>query len=130
MRTRSLVAFDHQDAPFALLVDRLNPTPSPSHMPLRQVILVWHNTQSAKWVLDDLNITAVPLHTRVARMDLVLSLTEKFTDAGLPAGISGVAEYRTDVYDAATIRAWISGLEKLLSVMTVDPQRRLPSSAP
>ncbi|WP_204803995.1 condensation domain-containing protein [Mycobacterium riyadhense] len=130
VRRRTLAAFDRQDVPFGVLVELLNPTPSPSHTPLRQVILVWHNTQSAKWVLDDLKITAVPLHTRVARMDLVLSLTEKFTDAGLPAGISGVAEYRTDVYDAATIRAWISGLEKLLSVMTVDPQRRLPFSAP
>ncbi|SOJ53747.1 Dimodular nonribosomal peptide synthase [Mycobacterium simulans] len=127
VRAHTVQAFDHQDAPFTLLVERLNPTPSPSRTPLLQVVLVWHNTESANWILDDLDITAIPLHTGVARMDMVLSLNENFTETGLPAGISGVVEYRTDVYNAATINTWINRLEKLLSAMMDDPQRRLSS---
>ncbi|WP_244187505.1 condensation domain-containing protein, partial [Mycobacterium gastri] len=127
VRARTLQAFDHQDVPFGVLVDRLNPTPSLSHTSLRQVMLVWHNTESAEWELGDLDITNVPLHTGVGRTDLLLSLTENFTDTGLPAGISGVVEFRTDVYDAATIHTWIDRLEKLLSATMVEPHRQLTS---
>lgn len=127
VRARSLQAFDHQDVPFGVLVDRLKPTPSPAHRPLSQVLLAWQNNKSAEWALGDLDITTVPLHTHTARMDIVLSLNEEFTETGEPAGISGAVEYRTDVYDAPTIGASIDQLEKLLSAMTADPQRRLSS---
>ncbi|KAA1243852.1 non-ribosomal peptide synthetase, partial [Mycobacterium simiae] len=130
VRARTLQAFDHQDLPFGVLVDRLNPSPALSHSPLRQVILVWHNTEPPKWALGNLDVTVVPLHTGVGRMDLVLSLNERFTDAGCPAGISGVVEFRTDVYDAATIRTWIYMLEKLLSATVVDPERQLSTLMP
>lgn len=118
VRARTLAAYDHQDVPFGLLVDRLKPTPSRSHTPLRQVMLVWHNTESAKWALEGIEVTEVPLHTHVGRMDLVLSLNENFADTGLPNGISGAVEYRTDVYGAATIHSWIDRLQNLLSAAT------------
>jgi len=118
VRTRTLAAFDHQDVPFGMLVDRLQPTLSRTRTPLRQVILVWHNTESAEWALGDLAVTEVPLHTHCGRMDLVLSLNENFADTGLPDGISGGVEYRTDVYDAATIETWMNRLEHLLAAAT------------
>ncbi|OSC42929.1 non-ribosomal peptide synthetase [Mycobacterium decipiens] len=127
VRARSLEAFDHQDVPFGVLVDRLNPSQSLSHRPLSQVMLAWQNNKPAEWALAGLDVTTIPLSTHVARMDLVFSLSELFSDAGEPAGIGGLVEYRTDVYDAATIDTWINLLEKLLSAVTADPQRRLSS---
>ena len=54
-------------------------------------------------------------------------MAERWTEAGEPAGIGGVVEFRTDVFDAASIEALIERLERVLVAMTADPTRRLSS---
>ena len=60
-------------------------------------------------------------------MDLSFSLAERWSEAGEPAGIGGAVEFRTDVFDADSIRALIERLERVLVGMTADPTRRLSS---
>src|SRR6476660_5977919 len=60
-------------------------------------------------------------------MDLTFSLGERWTQAGAPAGISGMVEFRTDVFDAASIQSLIERLERVLVALTADPGRRLSS---
>ncbi len=132
VRARSLEAFEHQDVPFEVLVDRLNPTRSLTHHPLIQVMLAWQNFAGpddavAALGLGDLEVTPLPIETQTARMDLVLSLAERFTATGQPAGIGGTVEFRTDVYDAASIHTLIERLERVLAGMTSDPAARLSS---
>ncbi|ORA06880.1 condensation domain-containing protein, partial [Mycobacterium arosiense] len=133
VRRRSLAAFEHQDVPFELLVERLNPTRSLAHHPLIQVLLGWENfpgevtSPAGGLALGDLQVTPMPLHTHTARMDLTFTLAEQWTPAGEPAGIAVTAEYRTDVFDAATIEALIARLQRVLVAMAADPQRRLSS---
>ncbi len=128
VRERSLAAYEHQDVPFEVLVERLNPTRSLAHHPLVQVALAWQNLPQTAIppprCLGDLRVTPLPVDTHTARMDLVFSLAERWTDAGEPAGIGGEVEFRTDVFDAASIEALIERLRRVVVAITADPARR------
>ncbi|MGD1174428.1 amino acid adenylation domain-containing protein, partial [Mycobacterium seoulense] len=125
VRRRSLAAYEHQDVPFEVLVERLNPTRSLTHHPLVQVMLTWQNNGPAGPSLGDLHVTSLPLNMRTARMDLVFSLAERWTDDGQPAGIGGAVEFRTDVFDAGTVETLIERLQRVLASLTTDTARPL-----
>ncbi|BBY22719.1 hypothetical protein MSTO_29240 [Mycobacterium stomatepiae] len=133
VRTRSLEAFEHQDVPFEVLVEHLNPTRSMAHHPLVQVMLAWQNLglgaddSAGGLALGDVTLTPVPVQTRTARMDVSLSLAERWTATGEPAGIEGSVEFRTDVFDPATIETLIERLQRVLEAMTAEPGVRLSS---
>ncbi|MGD1344654.1 amino acid adenylation domain-containing protein [Mycobacterium seoulense] len=133
VRRRSLLAFEHQDVPFEVLVDRLNPTRSLSHHPLVQVALAWQNLPgdaseaAAGSALGDLQVTEVPIGTHTARMDLTFSLSEHWTDANAPDGIRGAVEFRTDVFDPDTVSTLVERFQRVLVAMTADPRARLSS---
>ncbi|WP_142278507.1 non-ribosomal peptide synthetase, partial [Mycobacterium europaeum] len=125
VRQRSLAAYEHQDVPFEVLVERLNPTRSLTHHPLVQVMLTWQNNGPADLHLGDVRVTSLPLDMRTARMDLVFSLAERWTDDGQPAGIGGSVEFRTDVFDTGTVAALIDRLRRVLVSLTTDATRTL-----
>ncbi|WP_459974987.1 condensation domain-containing protein, partial [Mycobacterium sp. MUNTM1] len=127
VRQRSLAAYEHQDVPFEVLVERLNPTRSLAHHPLVQVMLAWQGNDPAELNLGDLHVTAEPVETRTARMDLTFSMFARWSDDGTPAGIGGTVEFRTDVFDADSIRTLIERLRRVLVAVTEDPTRRLSS---
>jgi amino acid adenylation domain-containing protein/thioester reductase-like protein/non-ribosomal peptide synthase protein (TIGR01720 family) len=133
VRERSLAAYEHQDVPFEVLVERLNPPRSLSHHPLIQVMLAWQNfgkqsdDPAAALMLDDLQVTPVPLDAHTARMDLAFSLSERFTDTGEPAGIAGSVQFRTDVFESATVETLVERLQRVLLIMTDDPAAALSS---
>ncbi|MGV0607814.1 condensation domain-containing protein, partial [Mycolicibacterium sp. XJ1904] len=92
VRARSLAAYEHQDVPFEVLVERLNPARSLTHSPLVQVMLGWQNWQGAESVglgLGDVQVTPESVSTRTARMDLTFGLGERWDEAGAAAGIGG-----------------------------------------
>ncbi|MCV7203910.1 non-ribosomal peptide synthase/polyketide synthase [Mycolicibacterium peregrinum] len=134
VRARSLAAYEHQDVPFEVLVDRLNPTRSLTHHPLIQVALAWQNVpgqatnaSGSGLALGDLEVSQMPMDTHTARMDLSFSLAERRTADGAPAGIGGTVEFRTDVFDAASIETLIRRFEQVLVAMTTDTDRHLSS---
>ncbi|WP_156675655.1 AMP-binding protein, partial [Mycobacterium sp. E188] len=127
VQQRSLAAYEHQDVPFEVLVERLHPTRSLTHHPLIQVVLAWQNEEFADVQLGDLKVTPLPTDTRSARMDLVFSLAERWTEDGQPAGIGGAVEFRTDVYNTARVEALAAQLHDVLVTMTADSARRISS---
>ena len=120
--------------PFEVLVERLNPTRSLAHHPLIQVALAWqnlpghdNNDPAAGLALGDLQVTPMPVDTHTARMDLSFSLSERRTEAGEPAGIGGTVEFRTDVFDPASIETLIGRLHRVVVAITTDAAQRLSS---
>ncbi|WP_435404969.1 amino acid adenylation domain-containing protein [Mycolicibacterium chitae] len=130
VRQRSLSAFDRQDVPFEVLVERLNPARSLTHHPLIQVMLAWQNfagDPATETVMGDVQVTPLSAETHTARMDLAFLLEERYTAAGEPAGIGGMVEFRTDVYDTVSIENLIARLQRVLEAITEDPARLLSS---
>ncbi|MDF3342221.1 condensation domain-containing protein, partial [Mycolicibacterium septicum] len=128
VRQRSLAALEHQDVPFEVLVDRLKPVRSLAHHPLVQVGLAWQNFSTgavAESRLGEARVSPLSVDTHVARMDLTFSLAERWDEAGEPAGIGGTVEFRTDVFDAASIEVLIGRLQRVLAAITADPAQLL-----
>jgi amino acid adenylation domain-containing protein len=117
VRELCLGAYAHQDLPFELLVDTLQPERSLSYTPLFQVMLVLHNTPQPAIVLENMTIEPLEVATPTAKFDLTLTLTE--TEAGLVGGF----EYSSDLFDAATIARLAAHLETLLAGIVADPQQ-------
>ncbi|MGA5467205.1 amino acid adenylation domain-containing protein, partial [Mycobacterium sp. NPDC050041] len=133
VRSRALAAYEHQDVPFEVMVERLNPTRSMAHHPVVQVMLAWQNFAGAELDADagfdmgQVRATREPVETHTARMDVSFALAEQFTATGSYAGISGSVEFRTDVFDPATIETLVGRLERVLVAMAAEPDRRLSS---
>ncbi|SOX53887.1 non-ribosomal peptide synthase/polyketide synthase, partial [Mycobacterium ahvazicum] len=132
VRRRSLDAYEHQDVPFEVLVERLNPTRSLTHHPVVQVLLAWQHTTGlsggpAAGSLGELRVMPLPVDTHTARMDLMFSLAERFTESGEPGGIGGTVEFRTDVFDVVSVETLVQRLRRVLVAMVDEPGRRLSS---
>jgi amino acid adenylation domain-containing protein len=119
VREASLGAFAHQEMPFERIVEELHPERSLSHSPLFQAMFVLQNAPGA--VLEIPGLTAVPFEAEgvAAKFDLTLSLAD--TEEGLAGGM----EYRTSLFDAATVRRLLVRFNTLLAGIVAGPDRRL-----
>ncbi|WP_409368055.1 condensation domain-containing protein, partial [Mycolicibacterium insubricum] len=110
VRARSLEAFEHQDVPFEAVVEDLNPVRSLAHHPLVQVLFGWQNyvgDSDASMLLGDVEVQPLGADTKSARVDLFVSLKERWDDTGAPVGLFGSVEFRTDVFDRTTVETLI-----------------------
>ncbi len=126
VRDFDLAAYAHQDMPFDLLVDALSPRRTLARHPLFQVMLAF--TGHASDVvpsLPGLGVVREPVETGAARFDLCLYLSERRDGDGTPAGIDGVAEYSTDLFDSATAQWLTRRLVRFLTAVAADPGLRI-----
>ncbi|GCD93030.1 non-ribosomal peptide synthetase [Embleya hyalina] len=121
VRDNALAAYAHQDLPFEQLVEELNPARSLSRHPLFQVMLGLHPAPAQHLALPGLRTTAVPLDTRTARVDLAFLLEERYGPHGDPAGVSGLLEYATDLFDRSTIETLSTRWIRLLRAAATRP---------
>ncbi|OLF05233.1 hypothetical protein BLA60_36860 [Actinophytocola xinjiangensis] len=119
-RTATLDAFEHQDVPFARLVDELAPERDPSRTPLYQVCLLWHEDRPPVTWPGDLTVEPVVGDTVVSKVDLTLHVVES------PDGVlRGRLEYATALFDEATAARLAGYLVRAVAAATTDPDARI-----
>jgi non-ribosomal peptide synthetase component F len=124
-RTRRLVldAYAHQDLPFDMLVEAINPVRSLAHEPLFQIKLVLQNQGDSRLSLPGLEVSPQPAtHGRV-QLDLLLVATET------AAGLDCILEFSTDLFDAETAAAFAVEYAELLARCAKEPTAKLDALA-
>ncbi|WP_341716335.1 amino acid adenylation domain-containing protein [Micromonospora sp. FIMYZ51] len=119
-RRTVLDAFDHADAPFALLVDELEPERDLSRTPLYQVGFTLQSDPPVSNWTGQLTVEPVELPLRSAKVDLTLHVVE-----GADGRLRGRFEYATALFDAATVERVAEHLVRLLDQVAADPTARL-----
>ncbi|MFB2896155.1 condensation domain-containing protein, partial [Aerosakkonemataceae cyanobacterium BLCC-F50] len=120
VRQTTLSAYAHQDLPFEMLVETLQPERDLSRNPLVQVMFSLQNTPQSESSLSGLKIQNLPLSTDVkARFDLEVNFWET------PDGLQGVWSYSIDLFDAPTISPMGQHFETLLKSIVANPKARI-----
>jgi len=144
VRQTVIGAIEHQDYPFPLLVERLQPRRDPSYSPLFQAVFVWdqlHQFESASGVFaathaawfgqgeaaarlarEKLPVEPLVLNQQGAAFDLTLRMRE-LDDGSLAVDF----RYNTDLFDAATIVRLGDHFQTLLEGITAQPEQRVGS---
>ncbi|GAA2785378.1 amino acid adenylation domain-containing protein [Kitasatospora sp. CM 4170] len=125
VRAVDLAAYDHQDVPFPLLVEALNPPRHPARHPLFQVMLALQNAGEAVLRLGPTTAPLRPTATGTAKFDLFLDVVERTDEQGAPAGLDCHLEYATELFDAPTAEGLAQALHRLLTAVAADPAQRL-----
>ncbi|MFE9252359.1 amino acid adenylation domain-containing protein [Streptomyces sp. NPDC007088] len=120
VRETDLAAFTHQDVPFERLVEALNPTRSPAHHPLFQVMLTLQNLEVSEPQLPGLVVAGEQVDTESAKVDLAFVLEEDET-----SGLDGIVRYAADLFDPETARGLADSLVRLLAAAVAEPDTPL-----
>ncbi|TKC88300.1 amino acid adenylation domain-containing protein [Trinickia terrae] len=116
VRHSILEAFEHQHVPFDQIVERIKPERVGLAMPLTQVMFVMQPA-TRRLALAGLEAEVRgPRHLGYAKFDLTLSMTRCANGA-----LSGHCEYDADLYEAATIKRFVSQYVALLQSIVERP---------
>ncbi|HEX6288077.1 MAG TPA: non-ribosomal peptide synthase/polyketide synthase, partial [Herpetosiphonaceae bacterium] len=119
VRETTVRAYAHQDVPFELVVDAIEQERDLSRSPLFQVMFVLQNTPRATVDLPDLTVELLTVEHQTAKFDLTLSVQETAHE------LVGGLEYRTDLFEAATIERMAAHFQTLLEAIVADPSQRI-----
>ncbi|OLT62072.1 non-ribosomal peptide synthetase [Moorena bouillonii] len=134
VRHTVLEALAHQDYPFVLLVERLQPPRDPSRSPIFQVSFLLQNfiqqqsqdirkllTNRTKALVDwgGLKVEPFILDQYESLFDLLLEMVEE------DSYVTGVLKYNTDLFDEHTIARMADHFENLLALIVSNPEQRV-----
>ncbi|MEG4010797.1 MULTISPECIES: amino acid adenylation domain-containing protein [unclassified Microcoleus] len=119
VRDVALDAYTYQDLPFDRVVAQLQPDRNASYHPLFQVMFVLQNAPTEQLQLPGVVVTALEIETVTSKFDLLLSLEEG------AAGLKGLLEYNTDLFDTPTMTRMVGHFQILLEALATNPRRRI-----
>ncbi len=119
VREVCLDAYRHQEVPFELLVEHLQPVRDLGRNPLFQVIFALQNTPRPTPELTGLEVELLDVPTGTAKFDLTVSLWEAGDE------LHGTFEYSTDLFDGETVAHLVDDFTGLLCAVGADSGRPL-----
>ncbi|HEY3579053.1 MAG TPA: amino acid adenylation domain-containing protein, partial [Pyrinomonadaceae bacterium] len=119
VREVCLGAYAHQDVPFEMVVEELQPERDMGRSPLFQVMFVLQNAPLGELQLPGLKLEPLEVEQQTAKFELTLTLME--TDTGLV----GWCNYRTELFDEPTITRLLEHWRVLLQAALEDPTQPL-----
>jgi amino acid adenylation domain-containing protein len=119
VRETALAAYAHQDVPFEMLVDELQPDRDLSRNPLFQVIFQLPSTAGLPQQEQPADGRLTEVQLGISAFDMAVTLWEA-GDAAV-----GQIEYSTDLFDDDTIARMLRHFEVLLEGIVDDPDRRI-----
>ncbi len=115
----TISALAHQDVPFEVLVEELNPERGLDQNPLFQIAFALHKGQTQELHLSDLTLERFEVDSGTSKFDLTLELVDTGQE------LIGAFEYNSDLFDALTIRRLAGHFVNLLEGVVADPQQQL-----
>ncbi len=112
-------ALTHSEVPFEEVVKALQPERASGQNPLFQVVMALHGGYPQHWALGNLPVAIVDVATPSAKFDWTFMLEE--ADGGMKARL----EYRTDQFEANSIRSFLRQFQLLLAGIVANPRRRI-----
>ncbi|MDZ7402463.1 MAG: amino acid adenylation domain-containing protein [candidate division KSB1 bacterium] len=112
----SLGAYAHQELPFEMLVDVIQPERSMSHTPLFQVMFAFQNTPVQDLKLPGLIISPFQTKSVTSKFDITLSVRE------FEGEYRGLWEYNTDLFNEDTIKRMVRHFKTLLKNAVQQPE--------
>ncbi|MBP5971506.1 amino acid adenylation domain-containing protein [Brasilonema sp. CT11] len=119
VREVALGAYAHQNLPFEMLVEALQPERDLSYTPLFQVMFVLQNASTSQVELTGLTVTPLITEGATAKFDLSLLMQNTAT------GLVGFWEYNTDLFDASTIERLTGHFVTLLEGIIANPEQQI-----
>ncbi|MEH2206128.1 MAG: amino acid adenylation domain-containing protein [Nostoc sp.] len=117
VREVTLDAYAHQDLPFEMIVEELQPERDLSRNPLYEVMFVLQNTPTSVQEVSGLNLRTLEFDSGTSQLDIFLSMFEFQDD------LTGCLEYNTDIFDATTIANFINNFQTLLENVLANPEQ-------
>ena len=121
VKKNTVKAYQHQDIPFNLLVEKLNPVRELSYPPLFQVMLQFDNSPVPEMNLGNLTLKPVSLDTGVSQVDLSVTFWE---DERL---LKGTFEWDCALFDEDRIVDMIASFKNLLNDVIKQPEKAICS---
>ncbi|MBF6465944.1 amino acid adenylation domain-containing protein [Nocardia beijingensis] len=117
VKRKALGAYENQDAPFDVLVEKLNPSRSAARHPVFQTMLVYQHSPVSSFDLAGVQATPIAMYTNTSRLDLSFVIDDHGDRGGWVARI----EYASDLFDPATIDTIAARFLRVLAGMAADP---------
>jgi nonribosomal peptide synthetase DhbF len=119
VRTTDLDALAHQELPFDLLLEALNPVRSLARHPLFQVCLALDDAADGTLRLPGVRVArGGVVDTGSAKFDLEFLLRDEGE-----AGLGGALLYSAAIFDHATVERLVAALLRVLTQVLADPDR-------